>query len=64
MDLERKVSELEAKKVAANKWFEELETEKILLEKQIKIFNEKQPDTTPFHIQAYSLQRKIMLMYL
>ena len=58
-DLESKVSELEKKKVVADNTTEELEIHNNLLEKQLKVENEKKFDVTLFYNKACLLQREI-----
>ena len=58
-DLESNVTEFEKQKNATNQRAKELETKNNLLDKQLKIANEKQADVTPFHSQACILLRKI-----
>ena len=51
-DLESKVSDLETQKKVANQRPKELETQNNLLDKKLKVANEKHANVTPFHIQA------------
>ena len=62
---EDKILELEAQKSTTNRqpgdlrtWVKELEVQNQSLETQLKTTNERNPDITPFHDQAFLIRRK------
>ena len=58
-DLESNILELEVQKSIVSKQVEEIETLDSSLEKHLKMANEKHPNITPFHCQAYLMHTKI-----